>query len=99
LHLYETFDESVQKIIEKGQLTQDILQEELKSIKHRGALSALHSFEKETGKSPTPTMVALANQKDELGFLFLLSLCSFSFPFFSPSLLPSLPLTLFFLNN
>jgi hypothetical protein len=71
LRLFGNFEEAMQKLIEKGQVGKEILEDELEAIRQRGASSGLSRYEKETGKAPSASMTKLAKQKDELGSALL----------------------------
>lgn len=66
LKLFENFEEAVQKVVEKGEVSKQILEDELNLIKEQGALAELELEGKESGKTPSASMVKLATQKDEI---------------------------------
>jgi len=66
LRLFDNFEEAVQKVVEKGQVSQEILEDELNLIQEAGSVAELGLVEKETGKKPTPSMMKLATQKDQI---------------------------------
>jgi len=66
LTLFDNFEEAVQKVVEKGQVSKEILEDELNLIQEAGSVAELGQVERETGKKPTPSMMKLAAQKDQI---------------------------------
>jgi len=66
MKLFGKFEEAVQKVIEKGQVGKEILEDELNLISSRGAMAELAKVNRESDQTSTTSMVHLATERDAI---------------------------------